>query len=97
MAKYKLTSKAEEDFDSIALYSLEHWGLLAAEDYMRELDEGFERLASDQFLGRDRSDIQQRLLSYPCNSHMIFFRRDIDGNVEILRILGQSMDFERHI
>ncbi len=97
MADYVLTEKAEEDFDDIGLYSLNRWGLNKAESYLGDLDACFGRLARDQLLGRDRADIKSGLLAYPCNSHMIFFRRDDIGNVIILRVLGQSMDFQRHL
>lgn len=97
MADYFLTKRAEEDFDGIGLYSLENWGLEKAESYLGDLDACFERLANDPLLGKDRSDIKTKLLAYPCNSHVIFFRRDDAGNVEILRVLGQVMDFQRHL
>ncbi len=97
MAKYKLTRKALADFDAIGLYSLEQWGLNKAESYLSDLDASFDRLAQDVLLGRNRSEIRAGLLAYPCNSHMIFFRRDDADNVEVLRILHQSMAFDRHL
>lgn len=36
-------------------------------------------------------------MSCLCNRHVIFFRRDGQGNVEILRILHQRMDIPRHV
>ncbi len=97
MPSYTLIDLADEDLDGIGLYSLEHWGLAKAQSYLTDLDACFGRLARDPYLGYDRSEIRPDLLSYPCNRHMIFFKRQENGDVIILRILGQSMDFERHL
>ncbi len=97
MAQFYLTILAEENFDGIGAYSLENWGYLQAEKYLSELDGMFGRLAEDQSLGGNASEIKPDLMVYPCNEHMIFFRRDDLGNVQILRILGQRMDAKLHI
>lgn len=96
MGQYRLTLQAEIDFDGIGEYSLDRWGYPQAEKYLSELDAMFVRLA-ESGLGRDAGDIIPNLLAYPCNEHMIFFKRDDLGNVQILRVLGQSMDFKRHL
>ena len=97
MADYILTEKAEEDFDGIGLYSLNSWGLSQAESYLRDLDHCFVTLAQDSGLGKDRADIRPELLVYPCKRHNVFFRRHPNGDVEILRIFHERMDFERHL
>ncbi len=97
MPTYKLTKLAENDLDAIGLYSLENWGLAKAQSYLTDLDACFGRLAQDAYLGYNRSDIRHGLFSYPCNRHVIFFTRNAQSDVVILRILGQAMDFERHL
>ncbi len=97
MSSYKLIDLAEADLDGIGSYTLVNWGLAKAESYLTEMDACFGRLANDPYLGYDRSEIRPNLLSYPCNRHMIFFKRYESGDVIILRILGQAMDFERHL
>jgi len=37
------------------------------------------------------------MMSCPCNRHVIFFRRNRQGNVEILRILHQRTDIPPHV
>ncbi|WP_207099867.1 type II toxin-antitoxin system RelE/ParE family toxin [Paracoccus shandongensis] len=68
-----------------------------AERYLTQLDQTFHILAETPTLGRDCGDLKPGLLSIPCNRHVIFFRRDPAGTVEILRILHQRMDFPRHL
>lgn len=97
MTTFHLTELAEIDFDGIGSYSLKNWGYDQAAKYLSQMDQSFSKLAKNKSFGRTRDDIKPHLLVYPCNKHMIFFRRDNAGNVEILRILGQNMDFKRHL
>ena len=94
---FRLSNQAEADFDEIGLYTKENWGSGQAERYLMQLDQTFHVLAQTPTLGRDCSDLRPGLLSIPCNRHVIFFRRDAAGAVEILRILHQRMDVQRHL
>jgi toxin ParE1/3/4 len=97
MAQFRLTVQAEEDFDGIGAYTEETRGMKQATKYLTELDQTFAALAHPPALGKDRSDLRANLLSCPCNKHVVFFRRDAENNVEILRILHERMDFVRHL
>lgn len=97
MAAFRLTVQAEEDFDGIGAYTWGMWGENQAVLYLTKLDETFAALAQSPAVGKDRSDLRPGLISCPCNRHVIFFRRDAQGDVEILRILHERMDFERHL
>lgn len=97
MAFFRLTDLAENDFDDIGLYTLNEWGFLQAEKYQRELDACFQKLTENTTMGRKRRDLQLDVLCHPCNKHIIFFRRDPSGNVEILLILHERMDFGTHV
>ena len=97
MADYILTREAEDDIDGIGLYSFKNWGLKRAESYLKNLDACFESLRDCHRLDRTRDDIKPGLLSRSCQKHVIFFTRDASGRVVILRILGQSMEFQRHL
>lgn len=97
MGQFRLTIQAEEDFDGIGAYTLENWGADQAVRCLTELDETFAALAQTMALGIVRSYLHPNLLSHRCNHHVIFFRRDKNGNAEILRILHERMDFTRHL
>lgn len=97
MPRFRLTVRAEADFNGIGDYTVKTWSLNQAVHYLGKLDQTFAALAATPALGKDRSDLQPDLMSCPCNSHIIFFRRDVQGNVEILRILHERMDFARHL
>ena len=97
MGSFRLTLLAEMDLDGIGAYTLGMWGMDQAVSYLTKLDTTFAALAQVAALGKDRSDLRPNLLACPCNRHVIFFRRDGQGDVEILRILHDSMDFQRHL
>ena len=97
MGAFRLTLLAEKDLDGIAAYTVQMWGIDQAVIYLTKLDATFVALAQIAALGKDRSDLRPNLLSCPCNRHVIFFRRDAQGDVDILRILHDSMDFQRHL
>ncbi len=97
MGSFRLSDLAEADFDEIAAYSFAQWGEAQATRYMTELDATFAELAQTARMGRARSDLRAGILTHPCNRHLIFFRRSPQGDVEILRILHERMDFPRHM
>lgn len=88
---------AREDIKGIGRYTKENWGTKQRDYYLDEIDKTIQDLRANKRLGRPRDDIREGLLSWACQQHMIFFKRDGAANVEILRILNQSMDFARHL
>jgi toxin ParE1/3/4 len=47
-------------------------------------------------MGQDCSDIRAGYFKIPCGSHVLFYRLSPDG-IDVVRILHERMDFERHI
>lgn len=86
---------AESDLEGIWLYTLENWTLKQADSYLSEILTGIEQLAVGVQKGRDVA-IRDGYLKYKVGSHVIFYR-NIDGMMEVVRILHQSMDFDRHL
>jgi len=97
MPDYLVTPPAREDLKDIGRHTQKVWGRAQRNSYLRDLDRVFSQLATDPTKGRDRSDLRPGLMAAPCNKHMVFFRRDPQGQVVILRILHQRMDFERRL
>ena len=95
--QFRLTVVAQADFDGIGDYTFETWGEEQADKYLAQLDKTFVMLAQTPGIGKARNDLGANMKSCPCGSHIIFFRRDAHGDVEILRILHERMDFARHL
>lgn len=91
MARYLLTSEADQDLENVFDYTEEHFGLDQALKYIYELETLFELLCDNNKLGRERSEIKQGLRSFNKESHIIFYRI-ASGQVIIIRVLHASRD-----
>ena len=60
------------------------------------LHSAMQTVAAEPRRGRSCDDIRSGYFKYSAGSHVLFFRRRERGIV-IVRILHQSMDFERHL
>ena len=67
-----------------------------AEQYIRDLDTAFHKLADQPGLGSDASYIHPNLMVYRVVSHLIFFKPSVYG-INIIRVLHKSMDYGRHL
>jgi toxin ParE1/3/4 len=91
-----LTPRAQTDLDEIWDYTLDRWGLDQAESYTRQLWKDIEIVAERPSLGRECPDVRRGYRMYPSGSHVLFYRETIDG-VDLVRILHERMDYDRHI
>ena len=97
MSAFRLTRLAEADIDSIGEHALETWGAEQARSYLADLDLAFTDLSTHPHMGRKRDDLRGAPWVHRCGSHLIFFRRTLSGPVDILRILHDRMDSDRHL
>lgn len=90
---FRLTSKAQEDLKVIARYTQETWGKPQRNKYLQLLDDGFHLLAGNPDIGHDCSGIRHGYRKYIVGRHVVFYRK-MDGVIEIVRVLHQSMDVD---
>ncbi len=98
MAKlsYKLTREAKNDLIAMGSYTFRKWGENKAKEYHYKIQQQFESLLSNPEKGRVRYDLGNGCRTIPIAKHIIIYR--INGsNIEILRILHQSMDVENYL
>jgi toxin ParE1/3/4 len=93
--EYRLTPRSELDLEEIWLYSFEKWGLAKADSYHNDIVQTFEGLASGR-LGCHGAYLDRGYLKRSVGSHTVYFRAE-NGEIQIIRILHQSMDAERHL
>lgn len=96
MAKVYYTQKAVEDLASIWNYTFEEWSEMQADRYYEELVANCELLVKRPKLGKSANAIRINLLSYHVGRHFVFFQRISKTEIEIVRILHDSMDFQIH-
>ena len=92
---YRIHQSVYDELEEIWRYSLEHWGIEQADDYVRSLIARFQWLADNPRAGKPRDDIKSGYRCYPQGAHIIFYRI-VDSTVDILGVPHQSMDIERH-
>ncbi len=92
MAKYIVTSEAEEDIDEILAYISADNFEAAIRFYDRLLDL-FRILGENPKAGRERIELQEGLRSFPEKDYLIFYRRWA-GNIAIVRVLHSARDLD---
>lgn len=91
---YRLSPLAEADLEEIWLYTAKHWSMEQADTYHRNFVEAFEGLAAGRKQGRP--SVLPDFQKYPCGSHAIYFLMYAD-RLDVIRILHQRQDVERHL
>jgi toxin ParE1/3/4 len=96
MSRFVLSPRAQDDLDGIWSYTTRRWGADQAERYIRRIAEAVELIAETPVLGRDCNHVRDGYRKDPVGSHILFYRV-IDDSVDVVRILHQRMDFDRHL
>jgi toxin ParE1/3/4 len=94
--RFVLKPRAHADLDEIWDYTADRWGLDQAETYIRRLWNDIQTVADNPSLGRECIEVRPGYRKYPSGSHVLFYRLTDDG-IDVVRILHERMDYERHI
>ena len=96
MAKpYRLSPLAEADLEGIWLYTVKRWSMEQVDSYHHNLVAAFEGLAAGIKQGRV-VDVLPGFLKYLCGSHVVYFL-DYADHLDVIRVLHQQQDAERHL
>ena len=93
---HTLTPAARTDLIEIWDYTRTTWSLQQAITYDDALADAFEALAAEPLRGLDLSDVRADYRRWSVGRHYIFYRQMSD-TVEIVRILHQARDIDRHL
>lgn len=91
------TPAALADLDDIWTYTLDRWGETQAKHYFREIAAACTEVANGERPSRPIDDIRPGYRKVLINAHVAYFRETAGGDTEIVRILHQRMDIERHL
>ncbi|MDR0702330.1 MAG: type II toxin-antitoxin system RelE/ParE family toxin [Azoarcus sp.] len=86
---------AQADMENIWDYTVTHWGLTQADNYTDDIRDACNALASGDRQGRP-VDVRPGYLKYLIGSHVVYFR-DYATRLEVVRILHNRMDVDRHL
>ena len=93
--RYHFTEKAERDLERIIDYTVERWGASQANTYLDGLETRAQLLADNPDLGTKREALSEGLLSFPFESHILYYMKQPRG-ITIIRVLHQNMDPLKH-
>lgn len=96
-SRYLLSPAAQADFEQIWDYTHERWGVDQAEAYLRELHHAIDRATANRRIGRACDEIRPGYRKLAAGSHTVFYRLTAEGVVDVVRILHQGMDVDRHL
>lgn len=97
MSRVVLSPKAKADLSEIWDYKYTEWGVEQAEQYVRDLWAVMEEQTRDLTKSVDIGDVRKGYRKARSGSHVIFFKVTRGGIVDVVRILHQKMDFDRHL
>jgi toxin ParE1/3/4 len=97
LAGYALTPRARRDLSEIWDYSAVQWGTAQADRYIRLIASACDALATGRATGRSAEAIRAGYFRQIVGSHVLFYRARKRGGIEVVRILHQRMDLERHL
>lgn len=96
-SRYLLSPAAQADLEQIWDYTHDRWGIGQAEEYLRELQHAIDRAAANPRIGRACDEIRPGYRKLPAGSHTLFYRVTAEDVVDVVRILHQRMDVDRHL
>ena len=97
MSRYLLSPAAQADLEEVWDYTAERWDVDQAEEYLRGLQHAIERAAANPRVGRGCDEIRPGYRQLAAASHTLYYRLSADGTVDVVRVLHQRMDVDRHL
>ena len=96
MLKIVNSELAETDLLEIWLYTAEEWSLPQADIYLAQLGSTLKNLIDHPEMGKDRADLRKGYRSLLVNHQHVFYRL-IDDEIQIMRVLHESVDLTKHL
>jgi|SRR6267142_4455128 len=84
--------QAAEDIEEIWDYIADD-SLPAADRWLEQLDEQFQRLAAHPLMGRAREELAGGMRSFPFGRYVIFYA-PVDGGIDVVRVLHSARDID---
>ena len=81
---YRIRSLAQDDLESIWLYTCEVWSVTQADSYLDAIIQRFDWLAENPTLCKARDDLNQGYFCFPEGMHLIFYMLKND-QIEIIK------------
>ncbi|WP_083876139.1 type II toxin-antitoxin system RelE/ParE family toxin [Caenispirillum salinarum] len=97
MSKLNFSPRARADLGEIWDYTVERWGEIQADRYVRLIASVCDDLAAGRRTGTSAEALRAGYLRCRAGSHILFYCCTHGGDIEVIRILHQRMDVDRHL
>ncbi len=92
-----ISEKALEDINNIWIYTRENWSEEQADRYYNAIVDEIEYIVLNFEMARDFGSIRKSYKYSKVKSHLIFFKKDKNNEIEIVRVLHERMDIENRL
>ncbi len=97
MAKIVWRQKAIDDLSDIWDYTIQEWSETQADKYFEIIKLACNEIAGKPSIGKVYTEISNNLLGLRCGKHIIFYHKISEDEIELIRILHESMDLKKRI
>lgn len=94
---FVFSPKAQDDLGAIWDYTVQQWGVDQAERYIRDIQDAIWELVAGTKPSQPIEDIRAGYRKALIGVHLLLFRVEDTGIINIVRILHSRMDTERHL
>ena len=97
MAEYIISEKALEDLNNIWIYTAENWSVEQANRYYNLIVDEIEYVSENYVETKDFGDIRKNYKFSKVKSHLVFYKKTENTEMEVVRILHERMDIKNRI
>ena len=97
MAKVLLRQEAIDDLSDIWHYTLHEWSENQAEKYYETIKFACKEIGKNPNIGKLYTEISKYLFGLKTGKHIIFYHLISEDEIEVIRILHESMDLKNRI
>ena len=97
MSEYIITEKALEDINNIWIYTAENWSVEQADRYYNLIVDEIEYVSVNFGETKDFSNIRKNYKFSKVKSHLVFYKKTENTEMEVVRILHERMDLKYRI
>jgi toxin ParE1/3/4 len=97
MSEYIISEKALEDINSIWIYTAENWSVEQADRYYNAIIDEIEFINQKFESARDFGKFRKSYKYSKLKSHFIFFKKNKNNEIEVVRVLHEKMDIENRL
>lgn len=95
--KYRFSSKAQADLINIWEFTLYNWSIDQADRYYNLIIDKINDICNKPDLGKKYNHVRKDYWGIYVKSHIIFYKIDKKGVIEVIRILHQRMDLQSRL